>query len=60
IPSLGFTGAQQQVSLGLGLLLNRVSIDGYVGERVLAAGTWLLSGRIQDLFGVVSISVKFD
>jgi hypothetical protein len=60
IPSLGFTGAQQQVSVGLGLILNRVSIDGYVGERVLAAGTWLLSGRAQDLFGVLSISVKFD
>lgn len=60
IPSLGFTGAQQQVSVGLGLILNRVAIDGYVGERVLAAGTWLLSGRVQDLFGVLSISVKFD
>ncbi len=60
IPSLGYTGAQQQVSVGLGLILNRVSIDGYVGERVLAAGTWLLSGRVQDLFGVLSISVKFD
>ncbi|MEX2117725.1 MAG: hypothetical protein WEB37_12645 [Bacteroidota bacterium] len=60
IPSLGFSGAQQQVSLGLGIILNRISIDGYVGERVLAAGTWLLSGRAQDIFGVLSISVKFN
>jgi hypothetical protein len=60
IPSLGFTGAQQQVALGLGIDVNRISINGYVGERVLAAGTWLMSGRVQDLFGVVSISVKFD
>ncbi|GJQ21622.1 MAG: hypothetical protein HBSIN02_19770 [Bacteroidia bacterium] len=60
IPSLGFTPAQQQVSLGLGILVNRISIDGYVGERVLASGTWLLSGRLQDIFGVLSISVKFD
>jgi hypothetical protein len=60
VPSLGYTATQQQVSLGLGIIMNRISLDGYVGERVVAAGTWLLSGRVQDVFGVLSISVKFD
>lgn len=60
VPSLGYSPVQQQVSLGLGIILNRISIDGYVGERILASGTWLLSGRTQDVFGVLSISVKFE
>ena len=38
VPSLGFSQPDQQLSLGLALLLDRVSIDGYVGERILAAG----------------------
>lgn len=60
IPNLGRTAVQQQMTLGLNISAGRVSIDGYVAERVLAAGTWLLSGTAQDLFGVVSLSVKFN
>lgn len=59
-PSLGYSGIQQQMSMGLNISAGRLSLDGYVGERVVAAGTWLLSGRLQDLFGVLSMSVKFN
>jgi hypothetical protein len=59
VPSLGFAQPDQQLSLGLALLLDRVSIDGYVGERILAAGPYILSGNVQDMFGVLSMSFKF-
>lgn len=60
IPTLGKTAIQQQLAMGLNISAGRLSIDGYMGERVLAAGSWLLSGAAQDIFGVLSLSVKFN
>lgn len=59
VPSLGFSAVDQQLSLGLALVLDRVSIDGYIGERFLAAGPYIISGNFQDMFGVLSMSFKF-
>lgn len=59
VPNLGYTAAQQQVSLGLGIKVSRLALDGYVGERFLAAGPFILSGNVQDLFGVLSLSFRF-
>ncbi len=59
VPTLGLTAAQQQLSVGLGIRISRVSLDGYVGERFLAAGPFILSGNVQDLFGVLSMSFRF-
>jgi hypothetical protein len=59
VPSLGFAAVDQQLSLGIAFLLDRVSLDGYVGERFLAAGPYIVSGNVQDMFGVVSMSFKF-
>ncbi len=58
-PSLGFTTVDQQLSLGLGLKISRFALDGYVGERFIAAGPYILSGNFQDMFGVLSLSYKF-
>jgi len=59
IPTLGRTAAEQQLTVGLGIKVSRVSLDGYVGERFLAAGPFILSGNAQDLFGVLSLSFRF-
>ncbi|MBI3005376.1 MAG: hypothetical protein HYY49_08160 [Ignavibacteriales bacterium] len=59
IPTLGRTAADQQLAVGLGIRVSRVSLDGYVGERFLAAGPFILSGNAQDLFGVLSMSFRF-
>ena len=59
VPALGFSAVDQQLSLGLAFVLDRVSIDGYVGERFLAAGPYIISGNVQDMFGVLSMSFKF-
>lgn len=58
-PSLGFTTVDQQLALGLGLKINRFALDGYMGERFIAAGPYILSGNFQDMFGVLSLSYKF-
>jgi hypothetical protein len=58
-PNLGFSSVDQQLSLGLAIVLDRVSLDGYVGERFLAAGPYIVSGNVQDMFGVLSMSFKF-
>ena len=58
VPNLGMSSLSQQLSLGIGLKLSRLAIDGYVGERFLAAGPYIISGNAQDMFGVLSMSVK--
>jgi len=58
VPNLGLSAASQQLSFGLGIAVQRVAIDGLVGERFLAAGPSILSGNVQDMFGVVSVSVR--
>ncbi|MBI2620403.1 MAG: hypothetical protein HYW57_10010 [Ignavibacteriales bacterium] len=57
VPSLGFTATQQQLAFGLNILVGPVSLDGYMGERFLAAGPNVLSGIFQDMFGVLSVSI---
>ena len=59
VPTLGFSAADQQVSLGLGIKVSRLSLDGYVGEQFLSSGTYLLSGMTHELFGVLSVSFRF-
>ncbi len=58
-PNFGLNSASQQLSLGLGISIDRVAIDGYMGERFLAAGPYILSGNGQDMFCIMSMSVKF-
>lgn len=58
IPTLGFTSAAQQLSLGLGIAVGRIAIDGYMGEHFLAAMPFVISGNTQDMFGVLSMSVR--
>jgi hypothetical protein len=59
LPSFGLTAADQTVSLGLGFLVDRFALNGYLADQILGTGSYLLSGIQQSLFGVVSLSYYF-
>jgi len=54
------TDYNQTITLGLGWHFGRFSLDGLVGERFIQAGPNILSGKKNDLFGVVSASYNFN
>jgi len=55
----GFSAAQQRLTLGLGIIVANVSLDGTVGEGYFLSGPWPLSGTSQQMFGVVSMNFHF-
>ncbi len=50
----------QTISLGAGFHFGRFSIDATVSEKWLKEGINFVSGRQNDLFGVVSASYNFN
>lgn len=49
----------QTITAGLGFHFNRFSIDGSIGERMFKNGINLVSGKQNDLFGMISASYYF-
>jgi hypothetical protein len=54
------TPYDQTITVGLGWHFGRFSLDGLVGERFVQRGPNILSGKKNDLFGVVSASYNFN
>jgi type III secretory pathway component EscR len=59
MPSYGMSAADQQFTIGLGIYTNGFSLDGYVGERMLVYGPYIISGSTMELFGALAMSFKF-
>jgi hypothetical protein len=59
LPSFGLAPADQTLSLGLGIFVDRFTFNAYLAEQVVGTGTYLLSGIEQSLFGVVSLSYQY-
>ncbi len=49
----------QTITLGLGMQFGSFSLDGLIGERFIQIGPNVLSGKENDLYGVVSMSYNF-
>jgi len=49
----------QTITAGFGFHFNRFSIDGSVGERLFKNGFYLMTGKTNDLFGIMSASYNF-
>jgi len=56
----GLTAAQQRITIGIGLHLGGVSLDGTIGEGYFLNGPWPLSGSAQSVFSVLSLNYRFD
>jgi hypothetical protein len=55
----GLSAAQQRVTIGFGIKIESLVIDGTMGEGYFLNGPWPLSGTAQQMFGVVSMSFQF-
>ena len=55
----GLSAAQQRVTIGFGIEIERLMFDGTIGEGYFLNGPWPLSGTAQQMFGVVSMSFRF-
>lgn len=53
------TDADHTITAGLGFHFNRFSIDGVIGEKFLKEGVYIVSGRPNNLFGMLSASYYF-
>lgn len=53
------TDPDQTITTGLGFHFDRFSLDGTVGERLYKNGIYLVSGKTNDLFGMLSASYNF-
>jgi hypothetical protein len=60
MPACSLAVADQLLSLGVGLHFDRLSIDGYLCEEWLADGIYIASGRANAMFGVLSMSYRFN
>ncbi|MCX6156368.1 MAG: hypothetical protein NTY74_00115 [Ignavibacteriae bacterium] len=49
----------QTITTGLGFHFNRFSIDGTVGEKLFKDGFYIVTGKINELFGMLSASYNF-
>jgi hypothetical protein len=54
------TDADQTITTGLGLHFERFSFDGMIGERFFKEGPNVLTGKQNDLYGVISASYNFN
>jgi hypothetical protein len=55
----GVTSPDQTITTGIGFHFNRFSVDGTVGERLFKNGLYILTGKTNDLFGMLSASYNF-
>jgi hypothetical protein len=53
------TSPDQTITTGIGFHFNRFSVDGTVGERLFKNGLYILTGKTNDLFGMLSASYNF-
>ncbi len=60
MPSCSLAVADQLLSLGIGLHFDRLSIDGYLCEEWLGDGIYVASGKVNAMFGVLSLSYSFQ
>ncbi|MCU0373346.1 MAG: hypothetical protein MUE56_08915, partial [Ignavibacteria bacterium] len=49
----------QTISTGLGFQFGRFSLDGTIGEKFYKQSPYIVSGKTQDVFGVLSASYNF-
>lgn len=49
----------QTITLGIGMQFGSFSLDGLIGERFIQIGPNVLSGKNNDLYGVLSMSYNF-
>jgi hypothetical protein len=49
----------QTISTGLGFQFGRFSVDGTIGEKFYKQSPYIVSGKTQDVFGVLSASYNF-
>ncbi len=49
----------QTITVGLGMQFGSFSLDGLIGERFIQIGPNILSGKENDLYGLVSMSYNF-
>lgn len=49
----------QTITTGFGFHFNRFSIDGTIGERLFKNGFYLMTGKTNDMFGMLSASYSF-
>jgi|GEM_PF-820554 len=49
----------QTITAGLGLQFGRFAFDGMIGERLFKEGPYVLGGKTNDLYGVISASYNF-
>ncbi len=50
----------QTITMGLGFQFGRFSIDGTIGEKLLKEGIYTVSGKSNNLFGMLSASYNFN
>ncbi|MCX6137468.1 MAG: hypothetical protein NTV54_08250 [Ignavibacteriales bacterium] len=59
-PALGMANStDQQLSLGLGLTYDRIALDGYIADQMIGDMPYILSGKANGVFCVLSMSYKF-
>jgi hypothetical protein len=55
----GVSDSKQTITAGFGLHFNRFSLDGTVGEKLFKEGFYILTGKTNDMFGMLSVSYNF-
>ena len=55
----GLSAAQQRITIGVGVDIAGLCLDGTMGEGYFLNGPWPLSGMAQQMFGVLSMSYRF-
>ncbi len=55
----GVSDSKQTITCGFGLDFNRFNLSGTVGERLFKEGFYIMTGKTNDLFGVLSASYNF-
>ena len=50
----------QTITLGLGFQFGRFSLDGTIGEKFFKEGFYVISGKSNEMFGILSASYNFN
>lgn len=57
--STGVSDSKQTITVGFGLDFNRFNLSGTVGEKLFKDGFYIMTGKTNELFGVLSASYYF-
>ncbi len=55
----GVSDSKQTITCGFGLDFNRFNLSGTVGEKLFKEGFYIMTGKSNDMFGVISASYYF-